>query len=239
MKETIRIDVAGFSGPLELLLELVRAGEIDPLSVSLDRVAQQCDRVLDGAGEADLGFLIAVIPLVADLVLLQAHAAAPAAAEAEESDESDRGALVEQLKQLLTLPKEWELRRRQVAALQRMMETRAMRFGRRQRGSAPADVMSVWDLAAAYLRILERQAPAPTPEVIVGEISLEASADRILGRLAEAGRLTLAELIGKAHERTGTIGAFLALLELLREQRVVLESCPTPGRQIVVRAGVL
>ncbi len=82
----------------------------------------------------------------------------------------------------------------------------------------------VWDLISAFQRVMESiSAPPPTHDVRLDETPIAVYENRILDRLHERGAITFEQLFDHAADRATVVGLFLALLELIRKQRVRAE----------------
>ncbi|MCL6548735.1 MAG: segregation/condensation protein A, partial [Alicyclobacillus sp.] len=82
--------------------------------------------------------------------------------------------------------------------------------------------VSLWDLVDAYRRLLARLPKEDrVAEVRIDAVSVEEMMDWILGRLRRTGACLFSDLMGLARSRSELVSGFLALLELVKEQRVV------------------
>jgi segregation and condensation protein A len=139
-----------------------------------------------------------------------------------EDDDDPRTQLV---KQLL----EYKRFKDAARALGSAADERAKRYVR-----APADLpaelrgvqleeVEVWDLVAAFGRVMASIGHQSLHEVLVDDTPLREYADRIVSRLELHASATLRDLFEPEGSRAAVIGYFLSLLELIRKRRVRAE----------------
>jgi segregation and condensation protein A len=117
--------------------------------------------------------------------------------------------------------------------LERQQRDHASRFPRypaKAEGQAdeppPVDLeeVQVWDLMEAFNRLM-KEVGGRKPryhEVIYDDTPIDLHAADIEDRLKREGRLTLRELIVGRKSRSEMVGVFLALLELIREKKILV-----------------
>jgi segregation and condensation protein A len=223
-EEAFLVDVDGFEGPLDLLLELARRQKVDLARISILALAEQYLAFIEAARRVRLELAADYLVMAAWLAFLKSRLLLPEPPKGEEPSASDlAAALAERLRRL-------ELMRRAADRL-----TERARLGRDMflRGgpegvetiSHPKFQASLYDLLSAYAR--QRQKTA-TSRVVLRQ--------RTVWSLAEA-RDALERLIGVATEwtvlddfllhycvdmqtaRTVRASAFTASLEMVREGR--------------------
>jgi hypothetical protein len=106
-------------------------------------------------------------------------------------------------------------------------ETQAQRFARRpaQPGSGQGvdlEDVQLWDLLDAFSNILEAiGADKATHQVIYDDTPIELHAEDILDRLAREGPMTFRRIFEGRTDRTELLGLFLAILELVRLNKIL------------------
>jgi len=222
VSEAYRVQLDVFSGPLDLLLYLVRRDELDIQDIPIARVTEQyleyvkLLEVLDpnAAGE----FLV----LASTLIELKSRALLPSP-PLEADDEDPQKVLVRQL---------LEYKRFKDAAdsLRSAADERAKRYVRRP-AELPADLEGVeleevqaWDLLSAFGKVMSSIGRGPgVADIRYDETPVEEYIDVILDRLARESPTTFYGLFAQPSDRTEIIGLFLALLELIRTERIRAE----------------
>ena len=226
-----RVELDAYSGPLDLLLLLVRRHEIDLHDIPIAQLTDQYLRHLEVIKHINVDLAGEFLVMAATLLEIKSAMLLPRPeTDAAESDESaavldPRHELVQQL---------LAYRRFKDAAfeLEGRREAWAERFTRRPpRGSGSdaaaelvefdLDDVHVLDLCEAFARILESIGSGPSAhEVVYDDTPIGLHAEDIVDRLQREGSMTLqAIFVGRA-SRSELIGLFLATLELVRQRRV-------------------
>ena len=213
-----------FEGPLDLLLHLLEKEELEITSVSLVQVTDQYLSYLHSLDEINMDALADFIAVGAKLLLLKSRALLPReAGAAEEGEEEDVG---EELARLLI-----EYRRfKEAASLLREREDQGLRSYPRL--APPPEVPFSLGLDRVTLRKLSRifrdalrRLPAEEEPGTINrqEVSVREKVEEILAGLAQRGRLSFVGLVSACRTRLEVIVSFLAVLELIKAQRIVAE----------------
>lgn len=218
----VRLDV--FSGPLDLLLYLIKRDELDIQDISIARVAEQyleyvrmLERVdADAAGE----FLV----LATTLIEIKSRALLPSPPLELGDESSDPRAML--VRQLLEYKRFKDAARRLGSAA----EERSARFVRRppalgeDASGVELEEAEVWDLLAAFGRVMAAIGKGPgLHEVRYDDTPIALFAAEIVSTLEREGAQTFEAMFGGRRERWELVGLFLALLELIRQRRVRAE----------------
>jgi segregation and condensation protein A len=223
----VALDV--FSGPLDLLLHLVKRHEVDITTVPIARIAEEFVAYLEPLEVLAIDQVGEFVDLASVLVEIKARALVPRPEEqAEEPVETLREDLVRRL---------LEYKQFRDAAV--MLEDRArhweLRFPRQAgeepvSGGQPPPVtigdVQVWDLVGALGRVLRRGEARKPRRIIHDETPIEVHIERVEAAVAERGTVaftSLFEVPAGAEEmpRSRVVGIFLAVLELVRRGRLV------------------
>jgi methionyl-tRNA formyltransferase len=220
----LHVDLATFSGPLDLLLHLVQEEEVDIHAVSLARIAGTfLETVRQQVGTLDVDRAGEFLVVASQLLVLKSRALLPRDTPFDDDDLDPRLDLVKQL---------LEYRRFKGAAkdlserAEREQDHLAVRVtppGIEVQADAPIEA-DLYSLVAAFQRLL-RETGADTAVAMPRErLPITHFVERIFDRLvASGGSIRFASLIGERPDRTYVIGAFLALLELIKLRKVVAE----------------
>lgn len=219
----VRTDV--YSGPMDLLLFLIRRNEIDIYDIPVARVTEQYVqhvemlRTIDPNVAGEFLVLAAMLMEIKSRMLLPRP---PAEEGAEEEDLSDPR--LELVRQLL----EYKKFKDASFALAEKADTHAARWPRSPVRMAPAPAgeldiedVQVWDLVAAFNRLMQSIGVRPaTHDVVFDDTPIALHAVDILDRLVgDQGRMTFDQVFS-GRNKSEMIGLFLALLELIRQKRV-------------------
>jgi len=213
-----RLVLHRFEGPLDLLLHLIRTNEISITDIPIFEVCRQYDAYLGLMQELNLeiagDFLVmaATLAHIKSRLLLPADPVAPG-----EEPEDPRADLVKQLQEYQKVKAAAEM-------LRDRDETQGDMFLRGHGGEDPLAPyrderlleVSLFDLLAAFKRVVENLRNAMPLTVQRDEISVAEKMGWILDRLDTAPALEFESLLGELETRPERIAAFLAILELVR-----------------------
>jgi segregation and condensation protein A len=216
----VAIDV--FSGPLDLLLYLVKKHEVDVTEVPIATIAAEFVAYLDVLEDLAIDQVGEFVDLASVLLEIKARALVPRPEETEEPVDLVREDLVQRLleykqyRDAATLledrARQWELRfARQVA------EQPAGRPGPAEVAIADAHV---WDLVGAMTRVMAKREKRRPRQIVHDDTPIETHAARIETLVAEQGRVAFTSLFDDDMPRSRIVGIFLAALELVRRGRL-------------------
>jgi segregation and condensation protein A len=218
----IRLPV--FEGPLDLLLHLLEKEELDITAVSLVQVTDQYMSYLHSMDEINMDVLADFIAVGAKLLLLKSRALLPREPGVpEEGEEEDVG---EELARLLI-----EYRRfKGAASALREREDQGLRSYPRL-GTPPEVALSL-GLDRVTLRKLSRifrealqRLPAEEEVGTINrhEVSVREKVEEILAALMERGHVSFRRLVSTCRSRLEVVVSFLAVLELIKSNRLRAE----------------
>ena len=232
-----RVDLEAFSGPLDLLLYLIKQEEVDVMDIPISRICDRFLEELEAMRKLDLEVAGDFLVMASTLMLIKSRMILPSAEPDEDEEwEDPRLELVEQL---------LEYRRiRETAGMFEAMRARTARqFPRdvpdlEELGKKEADPekpladVSVSDLYAAFMRIMKEVSLRNPRTIVYDETPIHVHAAALLKRLGSNGSMSFLEALGGADaDRAILIGGFLALLELVRQGRIAAEQ-PEPFGEI-------
>ncbi|MDQ3438777.1 MAG: segregation/condensation protein A, partial [Planctomycetota bacterium] len=242
-----RVELDVYNGPLDLLLYLLKRDEVDIYDIPIARITDSYVSYVQmlkqlgkeggppSAGGFDINvagdFLVMAATLMEIKSAMLLPKAPPTGADGTTSVAQDltdpRYELVQQLL-------EYKRFKDNAAALELQQKTHADRFPRvpaRFEGEAadeppPVDLdeVQVWDLLQAFDRLMQEVGTRKPRfhEVTYDDTPIDLHAADIEDRLGREGRLSLRELVVGRKSRSEMIGVFLALLELIREKKILV-----------------
>jgi segregation and condensation protein A len=219
-----RVQLPVFEGPLDLLLYLIERQELDITKVSLARVTDQYLEHLRLMEERRAGELAEFLVIAAKLLLIKSQALLPQPPPPPGPEEEDVG---EELARQLAEYKRFK----GVAAGLRQREEEGMRSFVRLAPPPKIEPQLEFDLTLDGLLALVRQALAvelPAPPVgRVGpppqRVNLQERSAAIEAAAHTMGRVAFSSLLSEAASRLEIIVTLLAVLELLKRQRIRVE----------------
>lgn len=222
MTADYRVELDLFSGPLDLLLYLVKRSEVDVSEVSLAKIASQFVTYLEVLQFIDLDLAGEFLVTASTLIEIKSRAALP-----QEAAEDTEDPATEDLARSGLVTRLLEYRKFKAAAAE--LEERAARWQERyprlsieQPGDAndPTEdrirEVELWDLVSALGRVLQKKETVGTASLRREEIPVAVLVERIGERVRKEGRLPFSTFFEGANERTRIVGVFLAILELVR-----------------------
>lgn len=233
-----KISLENYYGPLDLLLHLVQVNEVDVLSIPIATIADQYRQYIETLQKHDLDMSGEFVAMAASLLLMKSRAVVPPDSETEE-DEEEEAPLLELIRKLLEFRRIKDLSSR-VGVL---LDARRIRWGRPASKGVAAESeepeqLAMWDLVVSYAQLVERTTLRVPMEILYRDVPIEQFLERILTLVAQGRKIRFSEVIENPNDRGAVIGSFLALLELMKQQRVSAEQ-PVAGEEIMIlpRAG--
>lgn len=219
--ETYRVSLEVFEGPLDLLLRLIEQERLDITLISLALVADQYLAYISRLQEASAANLADFLAIAARLLVIKSRVLLPRPSEPEEERGPELGdELVDRLR---------EYKRYKVAAetLRALEEANRRSYPRvvpplKMEPRLEPGGTSLKALAEAMRKVLVAHPPMPVVDRVVSPIvvSLNECIQRVLGELARAQRVRFSMLMRQARSRLEVIVTFIAVLELVKQQRV-------------------
>ncbi|HWP95801.1 MAG TPA: segregation/condensation protein A [Syntrophomonadaceae bacterium] len=212
------VDLDAFHGPLDLLLYLIEKNQVDIYDIPIALLSDQFIAHLDGR-EGDLDTIGDFLVMASYLLQLKARMLLPSLVEEDEEQEIDpREELIQRLEEYKRYKEAAEyLISRQDGTIKRVYY--------RNSGNAEESEVLAADLSMlirAYQTVLGRmEQEEPVLSIPQEDINVQEKMDEIVQTLARRGsNLRFSELFLTTMRRRELLGLFLALLELVRLQKV-------------------
>jgi segregation and condensation protein A len=212
-----------FSGPMDLLLYLVKRQEVDVAEVPIALIASEFIASLEVLEALAIDQVGEFVELASVLLEIKARALVPRPEETEEPVELVREDLVRRLLEykqyrdaavlLEDRARRWDLRFARVTA--------DVPTGKAQAAEVSIGDVHVWDLVGAMSRVLRKREKRRPRQIVHDDTPIETHMERIEGLVSERGRVAFSELFDEAMPRSRLVGMFLAILELVRRHRLV------------------
>ena len=236
-----RVELDLFTGPLDLLLYLVRKHEVDVRALPIAQITQQFQEFLEVLEILDLDLVGDFVVMASTLVEIKSRMVLPQPEEEESAAEEPltddpRGELIEKL---------LEYKRIKEAAT--ALEERAAEWQERYprlandrptTGRDPAadriKEVELWDLVSALGRILKSKVSEEQTSVRYDDTPQEVYIEQIGERVRREGAVKFNSLFDGETLRSKIVGMFLALLELVRHHSFRAEQTEIGG-EITIR----
>lgn len=217
-----RVNLERYSGPLDLLLFLVRRNELDLLDLPIAGVTSQFQRYLTTLQFLDLDVVGDFVVMASTLIEIKSRLVLPNPEEEEEVPvevtDDPRSGLIQQL-----------LEYKKIKEAAQALEERAAEWQERyprlsdERPDAVRDVsadrikgVELWDLVSALSRVLERRVIEEESKIRYDDTPMSVYIEQIGAKVREVGQVAFTTLFDGTSQRSRIIGIFLAILELLR-----------------------
>lgn len=221
------VELEAFSGPLDLLLHLLREEQLEIADIPIARIA---DQFLQAIHELGLNQAADYLDMASRLVRLKVQMLLPRRAE-EDGWEDPRAELVRRLLEYQQI--------REVAVwLGRAAERRAEQFARGYLPPPPTLpppplTLNLLDLFSAVERVIAGIASPVLHKVIARPLDVETATRRIEGLLADQEEILWLDALGSRPTIVVVLSTLLALLELAKRGSLRLLQ-PTPFSPMVI-----
>lgn len=220
------VELERFTGPIDLLLHLIREQDIDIFDIPISQITNQFLQVIAGVEALGLDRAGEFLEMAAVLVRIKAQMLMPRRADTEGELQDPRAELVRRLLEYEHFTE----------VAQRLEDAQAERLRRYRRGFVPprekpapiVELTITWeDFFAAALNVGERQHTPTEHHVRARAVPLEEKVGLILQTLARLDRIEFSRLVQPFGDRLHGVVTMLAGLELSKRREVLLrQSAP-------------
>ena len=219
-----RVELDTFSGPLDLLLYLVRRQEVEILDLPIARITAQFLEFLEVLQALDLDLIGDFVVLASSLVEIKSRMALPGPEEPPELVEPDEDPRADLVRQLLEYKRFKDASRRlEEQAAEWQQRYPRLSDDRPRGGNDPArdliKEVELWDLVSALSRVLRKNTESAPATVLYDDTPIAVYIERIKARVLAEQRVAFSSFFAGTNSRSRIVGIFLALLELLRHYK--------------------
>jgi segregation and condensation protein A len=217
-----RVQLDLFTGPLDLLLYLVRRNEVLVTELPIAAIADQFQEFLSVLEFLDLDLVGDFLVMASTLMEIKSREALPQlAVDADEPNDEPDLAQSELISKLL----EYKKYKDAASALEQRAAEWQERYPRlhddrptvgRDHAADPIREVELWDLVSALSRVLQKKVVEETRSIRYDDTPISVYVELIGEKVRREQRIAFSDLFGGANLRSKIIGLFLALLELLR-----------------------
>ena len=218
---TYRVQLPVFSGPMDLLLHLVRQQEVDVHEIAVARILEDYLKHLEVLRELDLHDIGDFVVMASSLMEIKSRELLPNEAVEIEQELDPRDDLIRRL-----------LEYKRYRDLARELDGRADRRSRQSplvlpmppQLQDPEDEnlldlgeIQVWDLTSAFARLLEEIGHQTTMTVDIDTRDVGFYTRRLLERFRQQPEIEFTAVFDRSEGRYGLIGTLIALLEMMKQ----------------------
>lgn len=242
-----RVELPVFCGPMDLLLHLVKQQEVDVHEIRIASILDQYLRYLEVLEALDLADLGDFLVMASTLMEIKSREMLPNESVDLDDEFDPRDDLIRRL-----------LEYKRYRDLSRRLDRFARRRGRMVdvRLPLPDEVreaqksredeqelldlgdIEIWTLTAAFAKLLEETGHRDAQlEIGIDKRDVRYYAARVLERVLGRGEVRFVDLFDPAEGRYGLIGAFVAILELMKQGVMRGHQSAEHGQIVVVYRG--
>lgn len=214
-----------FTGPMDLLLHLIRTQEVNIHDIPLASITDQYMTYIRTMDELSLDLASEFVVMAAWLLAIKSRMLLPRPTVTTDGEEEGLDPRDELVSQLLEYERcKWaatELLNRQ--SLSSFMASREPMDLTSHRRTEPLPLMglSMWELVDAYRKLLSRIPRTKQITEIRGHVrTVGEIMEVLLAQLRRRGVLAFRQLLAHMQSRQELVSAFLALLELVKDHKV-------------------
>lgn len=229
-----KLDV--FEGPLDLLLHLIEKHKIEICDIPIVEITSQYMVYLDNWNYFDIHYSSEFLVMASTLLQIKSRMLLPKQAPLNSLEEEDpRDELVVKLVEFKAI-KELTALIEEKAAHDAVLFTRPEELS--QVGIESSYSFDIAHLFSIFHDVYHRkeEVPPPTPKVQVEKetYSLEERMDTFVARTRSGERLVFRRLLQESHNRNELVTIFMAVLELLKRQFIMIDDADETDELILV-----
>jgi segregation and condensation protein A len=245
-----RVELDVYNGPMDLLLYLIKRDELDIYDIPIKQITDSYMgyvRMLSSfqAGQGlDINVAGDFVVMAATLMEIKSATLLPKPPPEPGKESSAAAELTDPRYELIQKLLEYKRFKDTAFALERQHQTFQNRFPRvpaKQEGNPdeppPVDLdeVQVWDLLDAFSRLMKEVGGRKPKyhEVTYDDTPIDLHAADIEDRLKREHKISFKALLMGRKSRSEMVGVFLALLELIREKKVIVQEVKSDTEEIV------
>jgi segregation and condensation protein A len=225
-EEDFRVELDAYSGPMDLLLYLIQKEEVDVHDIPVARILGKYLEALRAAPIHDLDRAGEFLVMASNLLAVKSAMMLP-------DEDPVLGELVDPREDLVRQIIEYRRVKEAGGLLREMQAEAALRWPRGRgpipevpgdEGPDPPGVReaTLYDIFATFHRLLRETESGEPRRIRYDEVPMEVHVDRILAAIGTGAEgAGLEALLGDRLDRPFVLGTFLAILELMKEGRVL------------------
>jgi segregation and condensation protein A len=212
-----------YDGPLDLLLDLIRKQDIDIYDIPIAKITAQYLAYVESLKQLDVDVAAEFIYMASLLIHIKSKMLLPRDPDAAPGQEDPREELVQRLleHEKFKTAAQMLLQKQQIE--EAVVSNPSLKEFKDAEGTEPELAAGVVDLIRTFQQILERARTRPVLEVDEDTVTVAQMIEFFRRRLLMEDRpIALKRLLQHIRSRNALISAFLALLELVRLQAILL-----------------
>ena len=233
---TYRIKLDIFEGPLDLLLYLIKRNDLNIYDIPIAKITEQYLQYLELMRLLDLEIASEFLVMASTLVEIKSKMLLPSQEQPEEEEE-EGDPRAELISRLLEYQKYKQVAQ-DLRARELIYKDIFTRRGDAVKGQGETEVYfeaGLFDLISAFSKALKEVPKDVFYEIVKDEFTIEEKIHDILRLLLNVNEVYLDELFAATKNKLEIVSTFLALLELIRLQEIVVRQRELFGRIVIGR----
>jgi segregation and condensation protein A len=220
-RDSYRVNLEIFEGPLDLLLYLIKKDEIDIYDIPIARITEQYLAYLDLMQELDIAVAGDFLVMASTLIYIKSKTLLPPEPKGEGEEDLSEDPRAELVERLLEYQKFKSAA--QMFYSRGEIESACYTRGQIETDSSNPEVSAtVFDLLRVFREALKRAEAQIEMEIARDEVTIAEKLAQIKALLEELERVNVRELFETSRSKRELIITFLALLELVKEWKIYL-----------------
>jgi segregation and condensation protein A len=213
-----------YDGPLDLLLDLIRKQDIDIYDIPIAKITAQYLAYVENLKQLDVNVAAEFIYMASLLIHIKSKMLLPRDPDLPPDQQEDpRDELVQRLLEHEKFKNAAQMLLQKQQLEEAVVSNPALKEFKEAEGTEPELVADVVDLVRTFQQILERAKNRPVLQVNEDTVTVAQMVEFFRRRLLLEDRpIRLKRILQHIHSRNALISAFLALLELVRLQAILL-----------------
>lgn len=213
-----------YDGPLDLLLDLIRKQDIDIYDIPIAKITAQYLGYVENLKQLDVNVAAEFIYMASLLIHIKSKMLLPRDPDVPADQQEDpRDELVQRLLEHEKFKNAAQMLLQKQQLEEAVVSNPSLKEFKDAEGTEPELVADVVDLVRTFQQILERTKNRPVLQVNEETVTVAQMVEFFRRRLLmEEKPLRLKRMLQHIHNRHALISAFLALLELVRLQAILL-----------------
>jgi segregation and condensation protein A len=233
-----KIKLDHFEGPLDLLLFFIKRDELNIYDIPIHQITQEFLEYVNLIKMLDLEVAGDFILMASTLMHIKVRMLLPREVDEKGEEIDPRSELIQALLEY----KKYKEVSEELAYFESQQRKLSFRgnFSADEKESPPEyeillKNVTIFDLAKAFRKVIEGLKPQPVHEIRKINITIDEQIEVILKMLDENKDLHFLSLVHGMHEKIRIVITFIALLELVKMQRIGLKESPNFNDFVLVK----
>ena len=223
-----------YDGPLDLLLDLIRKQDIDIYDIPIAQITAQYLSYIEKLKQLDVNLAADFVYMASLLIQIKSRMLLPRDPLAKEGEEDPRDELVNRLLEHERFKTAAQLLMQKQQIEEAVISNPALKLFKDDEGTEPELATDIIDLVKTFRELMERMKSRPVLEVHEENVSVGQMIQYVRRRLMlEEKPMALKQMFRSLQSRQALVCAFLAVLELVRLQAVLLRQETTFGDVVI------